>query len=178
MKTLVTKLIALLLLSVSANAFAQGGGITINANQTTDLTKPQNPNNPTKPEIPPEIRTQPEEEVKKVNVVKNVKLLCGHKTREIDHYEVGPWTSKKVVRDMSLSSPTRTAVFVDVTWTREVKSIFKTMICELPLAHPGAHRGKAGTETDVKIVTETIRYGAGDPHDPPKDHWTDKLPLK
>lgn len=176
MRTLITKLIALLLFVGSANAFAQGGGITINANQTTDLTNPQNPNNPTKPEIPPEIRTQPEEEVKKPAVVNTIKLTCGHKTREFDRREVGPWSSKKVVRDMSLSSPTRTAVFVDITWTREVKTIYKTMTCELPLAHPGAHKGKAGTETDVKIVTETIRYGAGEAHEPPKDHWTDKLP--
>lgn len=169
MKTLVTKLIALLLLSASANAFAQGGGNPSNLN---------NPSNPTKSEIPPEIRTQPEEEIKKPAVVKNVKLVCGFKTREIDHYEVGPWTSKKAVRDMSLSKPTRTAVFVDIIWTREVKSIFKTMVCELPLAHTGAHKGKAGMETEIKIVEETIRYGAGEAQEPPKDHWTDKLPTK
>lgn len=167
MKTLVTKLIALLLLIGSANAFAQGGGNT---------GSPNNPTNPTKPEIPPEIRTQPEEEITKPNVVKNVKLICGHKPREFERREVGPWTGNKVVRDMSLSSPTRTAVFVDITWTREVRTIYKTMTCGLPLAHPGAHRGTAGSETDIKIVTETIRYGAGEPHDPPKDHWTDKLP--
>jgi len=169
MKTLITKLIALFLLVGSAHAFAQGGG---------NPSNPNNLNNPTKPEIPPEIRTQPEEEVKKPAVVNTVKLICGHKTREIDHYEVGPWTPKKEVRDMSLSKPTRTAVFVDVTWTREVKSIFRTMTCELSLAHPGAHKGKAGTETEIKIVEETIRYGVGEAQVPPKDHWTDKLPTK
>jgi hypothetical protein len=167
MKTIATQLLMLLALLGSVNAFAQGGGNT--GNQT----------NPQNPPIPDDRRTVPIEELsrnKKNDVTKPE--VCGRKDRVFDHRELTPWKKKKVaVRDMSLSKPTRPAGFVDITWVREVKTIYTATTCELVKGHPGAHKGKAVKETEVKVVEETIRYAEGESQDPPKDHWTDKLPL-
>ncbi len=141
------------------------------------------PNDSTKPErplIPADRRTVPIEELgRDTATIPPVKPeLCGHKVREFVRREVGEWTRKdRVDSDMSLDKPLRPAAKSDITWTREIRTVYSARTCVLPRGHAGAHKyGPAVEETDVKVVEETLTYWEGQDQVPPKDHWTDRLP--
>lgn len=148
--------------------------------QFTNDNTPKDSTKPERPPIPADRRTVPVEELgRDTATIPPVKPdLCGHKVREFVRREVGEWARKeKIDSDMSLEKPLRPAAKTDITWTREIRTVYKAKTCVLPKGHGGAHKyGPAAEETDVKVVEETLTYWEGEDQVPPKDHWTDHLP--